>query len=58
MRASTSSTTLTVALAAWCLAAGACGDPERVKFKPYEEDAVKLARLLGKPTVVYATADW
>lgn len=58
MRAATSPITLTAALVAWCLAAGACGAPERVKFKPYDEDAVKLAQTLGKPTVVYATADW
>jgi hypothetical protein len=47
-----------IALVAWCLASGACGEPERVKFKPYDEDALSLAHTLGKPIVVYATADW
>ena len=58
MRPTTSRNAMAVAFVAWCLAAGACGTPERAKFKPYDEDAVRLAQTLGKATVVYATADW
>jgi hypothetical protein len=38
--------------------AASCGKPDSVKWEPYEESAVSMARTLGKPILIYATADW
>jgi hypothetical protein len=36
----------------------ACGKGSKVQFNPYDQAALDGARNLGKPVVIYATADW
>jgi hypothetical protein len=50
---------MTAVLVLSCLGAGACGSKgDPVKFDAYDTGALTMARNLGKPVVVYATADW
>lgn len=50
---------MTAVLLAWSLGSAGCDSKaDRVKFDPYDTSAVTMARGIGKPVVVYATADW